>query len=630
MVWTPQDERPFPATQNGFAENSRGCLRTPVPIHGSEKKWEDTMKKLTALVLAAAVAVISFSACSSSQNTTTTSGSKAVITACVGSEPKSIDPAINQTVDGSTYLHNMFEGLTKYDKTGTKMVAGIAKSWDISSDGLTYTFHLRTDAKWSDGKPVTAADFVYAWQRAVDPKTASPYAYQLYYIKNAEAINEQSVDSNDKPIKVKLDASGKPVTDASGNYTPDASGQYASQNADGSATWINDLGVKATDDHTLVVTLEAPCAYFLQIAGFPTLFPVRKDIVEAHPDTWATDPSTYVSDGPYVLKSWKHNSEMDLEENPYYYDKADIVGAPIHFLLMDDTNAIVAAFKNGSIQLSDDYLPDQLSSMVASNQAKIYPNLAFYYYAFNDKIAPFNNVKVREALTLAVDRNYIVKNITKGGQKPAGAIVPPGILDADGKTDFRTKGGDYFDPAASAVKANITKAKQLLAEAGYPNGQGLPTITIKYNTQALHQQVAEYIQNQWKTNLGVNAQVSGEEFSVFVADRNKGNFQVARDGWSADYSDPMTFLDMFTTTSGNNDSHYSNPAYDKLIADAKQSGDQTKRMNDMHQAEKILMNDYAAMPIYYYTDPDLVSPKLQGYISTPMADKLFMWASLKK
>ncbi len=586
------------------------------------------MKKVLAMALAVGLTFGLLSGCNSAKSSSTPT-TLTPIKVCVGSEPASIDPALNQSVDGSIYLVHAFEGLTKTDKNNAT-VAGIAQSWDISKDGLTYTFHLRTDAKWSDGKPVVAGDFVYAWQRDVNPKTASAYAYQLYYIKNAQAINTQALDANGNPEKVKMDASGKPVTDAKGNYTPEASGKYISANADGTPTWLNDLGVKATDDHTLVVTLGAPCAYFLQIAGFPTLDPVRKDIVEANPTTWATNPSTYVSDGPYILKTWKHNSEMDFVENPYYYDKKDIVGAPLDFLLMDDTTSILAAFKNGQLDESDTYPTDELSSLVSSGQAKIYPYLGLYYYVFNDQIKPFNDVNVRKALTLSVDRNYIVNSIAKGGEIAAGAIVPPGIFDADGKTDFRSNGGSFIDTSASALSSNIKAAQAALALAGYPGGKGFPTIELKYNTLDLHQKIAEYVQAQWEQNLGIHVDIVNEEFSVFINDRNTGNFQAARDGWIADYADPMTFLDLFTSTSGNNDAHYKNPTFDSLISDALNTGDQTKRMSDMHQGEKILMDNYACMPLYYYTSPDLVSPKLKGFVSSPMGYQFFMWASMSK
>jgi oligopeptide transport system substrate-binding protein len=585
------------------------------------------MKKVLSIALAAVMVASVFAGCKSSQNTGTTNGLKP-IKACVGSEPKSIDPAINQAVDGSIYLVHAFEGLTKADKDN-KTVAGTAESWDISKDGLIYTFHIRKDAKWSDGKSVTAGDFVYAWQRAVNPLTASPYSYQLNYITNAEAITSQYVDKNGKPAKVKVDKAGKPVKDAKGNYTEDPNGAYVSAKKDGSAIWLDDLGAKATDDYTLVVTLVSPCTYFLQIAGFPTLDPVRKDIIEKNPDKWATDPATYIGNGPYMLKTWNHNSKMVFVANPNYYDKKNIVGSELDFLLMNDTNSILAAFKNGQLDLAEDYPTDELATLVKNNEAKIYSNLGIYYYAFNDKVAPFDNINVRKALTLAIDRDYLVNSVAKGGQKPAGSIVPYGILDADGKTDFRENGKEPFDVSSAGNAANIAEAKKALAEAGYPDGKGFPTITIKYNTSEIHQKPAEFVQSEWKKNLGINVNIVNEEWSVFINDRNTGNYQVARDGWNADYADPMTFLDIFVSNSGNNDSKFSNAEFDKLISGAKKESDATKRMTELHQAEKILTDNYACMPIYYYTNPDLVSSKLQGYVSSSMGYKYLMWASVK-
>ncbi|MEG6571721.1 peptide ABC transporter substrate-binding protein [[Clostridium] cellulosi] len=582
------------------------------------------IRRIISLALASAMIVGVLTGCKSQGST---NPAETPIRVCVGSEPKSIDPAINQAVDGSIYIVHAFEGLTKYDKNA-KIVPGVAKSWDISDDQLTYTFHLREDAKWSDGKPVTANDFVYAWQRAVNPSTASAYAYQLYYIKNAEAINSQAIDESGNPQKVKFDKDGNPVQDKDGNYVADPNGKYISAKDDGSPIWLDDLGVKATDDHTLVVTLEAPCIYFLDIVGFPALYPVRKDIVEKDPDGWANDPKTYIGNGPYILKSWEHNSKMVFVKNPNYYDAKNIVGAELDFTLMDDTNSILAAFKNGELDLADSYPTNELANLQASGDAKIYDQLGIYYYVFNTKKAPFDNPKVREALTLAVDRDYLVKNVAKGGQKPAGSFVPYGILDADGNTDFREKGGEIIN--ISDTKANIERAKQALAEAGYPDGKGFPTVELKFNTDEGHQKIAEYIQSEWKKNLGINVTLVNEEWSVFINDRNTGNYQVARDGWVADYSDPMTFLDIFTSTSGNNDGKYTNPAYDKLISDAKKTADPKKRMELLHQAEKTVLDDYAVMPIYYYTDPDLVSKNLKGYVHSPMGYKLFMWASISK
>ena len=460
------------------------------------------MKKFLAIAVALLTSLSVMAGCKQASSSGTAS-SNVPITACVGSEPKSIDPAINQAVDGATYIIHTFEGLTKTDKNN-QIVAGIATKWDVSSDGLTYTFHLRTDAKWSDGKAVTAGDFVYAWQRAVDPSTASAYAYQLYYIKNAEAINSQAVGKDGKPEKVKMDADGNPVTDADGNPVADANGKYVSTNSDGSATWLDDLGVKATDDHTLVVTLAGPCSYFTQITAFPTLFPVRKDVVEKDPDGWANNPTTYIGDGPYVISEWDHNSKIVMKKNPYYYDKKDIVSEEIDWLLMDDDNTILAAYKNGQILLADSMPTEEIPTLQKSGDLKIYGNLGTYYYDLNINVKPLNDLKVREALNLSFDRQYVCDQIAKAGQEPATAFVPIGIPDATSGSDFRKVGGDYIKGTTADMAANIKQAKQLLSDAGYPDGKGFPTLELKYNTSAGHKAIAEYVTQQWKTTTSVS------------------------------------------------------------------------------------------------------------------------------
>jgi oligopeptide transport system substrate-binding protein len=585
------------------------------------------MKKFLALALAACTAVCVMSGCQA-KGTTSTAASGKPVTACVGSEPKSIDPAINQAVDGATYIIHTFEGLTATNKNN-QIGPGVAEKWETSSDGLTWTFHLRTDAKWSDGKAVTAGDFVYAWQRAVDPSTASTYAYQLYYIKNAEAINSQAVDANGKPEKVKFGTDGKPVQDAKGNYTADANGKYISAKDDGTALWLDDLGIKAKDDHTVVVTLEAPCAYFTQIAAFPTLFPVRKDVIEKNPDKWATDPKTFIGNGPYVISSWTHNSKIVMTKNANYWNKKSIVSNEIDWFLMDDDNSTLAAYKNGQILLADSMPTDEIAALEKSGDCKVYGNLGTYYLDFNTTKAPFNNVKVREAFNLAYDREYLVKNVAKGGQKPATGFVPIGISDAAAGSDFRAVGKDYYKGDTASYKANIEKAKQLLSEAGYPGGKGFPTVEYKYNTNAGHKAIAEYLQNEWQTNLGVHVTLQNEEWAVLQTDRNNKNYQISRDGWLGDYVDPMTFVDLFTSKSGNNATGFANAEFDKLVSDAKKTSDQKARMTDMHKAEDLLMENMPISPVYFYTDPDLVSPKLQGYVHSALGFKFLMWASVK-
>lgn len=609
------------------------------------------MKKILAITIAISLLALTMTSCSGSKNN---SSSNAVVTtpisACVGGEPQSLDPAINQSADGATYIVHAFEGLMKVDKT-LNVVPGAAESAPtVSSDNLTYTFKIRSTAKWSDGGQLKAGDFVYAWQRAVNPVTASAYAYQLNYIKNAEAINMQFVGTDGKPAKVMLgkdgkiakfkydetaktftkDSAGKYIEDPAGQYVADPTGKFVSAKADGTALWLDDLGVKAVNDSTLEVTLEAACPYFNQIVAFPTLFPVRKDIIEKNPDGWSNDPATYIGNGPYVLKEWTHKSKIVFEKNANYYDKATIAAEKLEFMLMDDNNAVYAAYKQGSIQVVQTLFPsEETPALIKSGDCTVFPSNGNYYYAFNTQKAPFNNAKVRKALTLAIDRQYIVDNITKGGQVIAAAFVPSGMLDATAGSDFRKVGGNYFDPSASAYQTNIAAAKKLMEEAGYKDGKGFPKFELKYNTNTAHQKIAEYVIAEWKTNLGIEATLVAEDFPTLLADRNNGKFDVARDAWVGDYNDPMTFLDLATSESGNNDSHFKNTAFDALIKTAKSTTDQTARMKAMHDAEKILMDEMAVMPIYFRTDPVLINKKVSGVVDSPLGYLYLMWASSK-
>jgi len=589
------------------------------------------MKRIVTIIVAMAMITGAMTSCSQSkkETSTKTTDSKPII-AVVGDEPKTLDPAINQDAPGATYIVHAFEGLTKVAKD-LSIVPGQAEAQPAkSADGLTLTYKIRSDAKWSDGKLVTANDFVYSWQRAVSPVTASPYSYQLYYIKNAEAINTQLVGKDGKPAKAKIDANGKFVKDDKGSYVEDPNGKYVSAKEDGTALWLDDLGVKATDEHTLVVTLGAPCPYFDQITAFPALFPVRKDIVEANPDKWAQDPKTYIGNGPYKLTGWTHSQKIIFTKNSNYYAKDEIVSNEIDFMLMNDNTAALAAFRNGSMNIIQSMIPpEELPNLMKSGDAKVMPQLGCNYVAINCAKAPFNDVRVREAFSLAVDRTYLTESVMRNGALPASAIVPDGIQDATPGSDFRKIGGQYFDVSSKAATDNIKKAKQLLADAGYPNGKDFPEVTYKTNTGGPNVKVAEYLTNAWKENLGITVKIVTEDFAVLIADRNNGDFTMSRDAWSGDYNDPMTFMDLFVTGGGNNDTKYSNPAYDNYIKTAKESGDQKVRMQAMHKAEDLLIKEFGAIPLSFRTDPLLLDKKITGYVDSPLGFLYLMWASVK-
>lgn len=497
------------------------------------------------------------------------------IVVCVGPEPDTIDPALNSAVDGATLLIHAFEGLMSLDENGVPVEAQ-AESYTISDDGLTYTFKLRDGLKWSDGKPVVAEDYVYAWNRAVDPETAADYSYMFDVIEGYEE--------------------GK-------------------------------LNVEAPDDKTIVVKLKAITPYFLELCAFPTYFPVRKDIVEAEPDAWATKPETYIGNGPYIMKEWVHDSHILFEKNPNYWNADAIIPETIKFLLMSDDNAILAAFENGDILLADSMPNDEIDAWKDREEFIIQPQLGTYYISFNTQREPLNDPRVRKALTLAIDREYICTQIGKAGQQPAGAFVPTGLSDADPTKEFREVGGDYYDPSAEAYEANLEEAKKLLAEAGYPNGEGFPTLEYLYNEGSGHQQIAEAIQSMWK-EIGVNIELASQEWNTFLNTRKNGEYDIARNGWLGDYNDPISFLDMWTTDSGNNDAQWSNKEYDELIAKIKSSSDREERMKLMHEAEDILFEEYVLAPVYYYVDIYLKSPKLEGFYASPLGYKYFMYSKV--
>ena len=505
----------------------------------------------------------------------------------VGPEPDSIDPAYNEAVDDATMLIHAFAGINKLDKDGMPQ-PDMAKKVDISEDGLTYTITLRDGLKWSDGQPLKAEDFIYAWKRAIDPVNATSYGYMLSNIEGAEDILYADVDSG---------------------YDLDT------------------LGAVATDDKTIVITLTAPAAYFSEILAFPTLFPVRKDVVENN-EAWATDPATYITNGPYKMKSWTHDQEIIFEKNENYYDIDNIGPETIKFVLMDDDNAILAAYENGQILLADSVPNDEIATLKTRDDFYIAGQMGTYFICFNVEKEPFDDPNVRKALSLAIDRNYIVEQIGQAGQIPATAYVPTGLTDGDPSKDFRVVGGDYYSVDKNEFENNIAEAQQLLADAGYPNGEGFPTFEYMHNTSTGHKLIAEALQNMWKENLGIDCTIAEQEWGVFLNTRQNGEYEVSRHGWLADYNDPMSFLDMWLTDGGNNDAQWSNAQYDQYIEDARMESDRVKKYEDYHAAEDILMAEMPVSPIYYYVDLYLKSPDLEGFYSSPLGYKYFMYCTV--
>jgi oligopeptide transport system substrate-binding protein len=498
------------------------------------------------------------------------------IAVCVGPDPATLDPALNSAADGATLIIHAFEGLMTLDKDGVP-IYGQAKSHTLSEDKKVYTFTLKDDLKWSDGQPLKASDFVYAWNRAIAKETAADYEYMFDVIDGYDA--------------------GK-------------------------------LNVNAPDDKTLIVTLKTATPYFLELCAFPTYSPVREDLVATHGDKWATAPATYIGNGPYKMVEWVPGSHITYAKNENYWDYANLGAQNLKFVLMDDDAAILNAFKTEEILFADSLPNDEIDAWRDKPEFNILGQLGTYYISFNVKKAPLDNPKVRQALTLAIDRDFIVTEIGKGGQVPAGAFVAIGLSDADPAKEFRAVGGNYYDPTKAANEDNLAKAKELLAEAGYPNGEGLPTIEYLYNTSTGHQLIAEAIQDMWK-KIGVTITLESQEWGTFLETRKNGDYFIARNGWLGDYNDPISFLDMWVTGGGNNDAQYSNAEYDALIRQVKESDDPALRMELMHKAEDIIFKDWMLCPIYYYVDIFLSSAKLEGTWSSPLGYKYFMYAKVK-
>lgn len=511
------------------------------------------------------------------------------INVCFASEPETMDPNLNRTVDGAVMAHHMFEGLYKWvdDGSGTAVLAlgqAAAEPEKVTNDdgSVTYTYTLRDDIKWSDGEPVTAHDFEYSWKRLVSPDLAAPYSYMINMVKNAnEAV--------------------------AGTVSPD------------------ELGITATDDKTLVIELTYDCPYFQEICAFPTCVPLREDVVAGN-DGWFREPATFLCNGPYKMSDWTHNASITMVPNTEYYGGNDGPDS-ITFKLMDDNRAMLTAFNNGELDYMQNPPPDEVASLLA--EGKLIPGdyLGTYYACFNNSKAPFDDARVRKAFSLAIDRNYLVNQITQVGEYPAGGWVPSNVYDVNGPDgdDFRTVGGDYVSVDPAEYEKNCEEAKALLADAGYPDGAGFPAVTYLYNTDDRHNAIALALQSMWKNVLNVDVTMDNQDWNVFLQTRTAGEYNICRNGWICDFNDPMNFLDMFMTGNGNNDAHYSNEKYDALLNEALVTADPAKRMELMHQAEDQMMGEDAAIaPLFYYNQPYLLSDRVDGMYYTPLGYFFFM------
>jgi oligopeptide transport system substrate-binding protein len=524
------------------------------------------------------------------------------VTYNLGTEPATLDPGLTSTLADVNIDLQVFDGLTRLDSKSVPQPA-IAKSWTISKDGKTYLFTLR-DAYWTNGTPVTAYDFEYAWKRALSPELASAYAWQAYYIYGGEAFNT-SIKVGSKYYAPMLDTKGNPVTKTVGGKAiavPDMAKEIDPS---------KNVGVRALDAKTLKVYLQSPTAYFLSLTAFPTYMPVCKAIVSTN-DKWASDLTNYVTDGPFTLAQWSHNDKMVFVKSPTYWDRNSVRLSKVTYLMVEDESTALSMYQSGQLDASSTVPLSELPKLVASGDVKVLPYLATLFYRVNVTKAPFNDARVRKALLLAIDRKSITQSITRGGEVPALAIVPNGMPDALPGSDFRTLGGSFYKDD------DIATAKALLAQAGYPNGKGFPAFSLLFNTSNLTKTICEAIQQMWKKNLGITCTLRNEELGVFVDDLIHMNFNLALVQWTGDYMDPSTFLYMFVTGGGSSHTGWSNKSYDALIAKAKATVDPRARMAALHAAEKILMTEVPVLPIYYCTSPVLLSKHIKNFYQSAL------------
>lgn len=594
------------------------------------------MKKTIAILLALTVLASAFAQGSTEapKTTETTAKGPSSISVCIASEPDTIDPALNSAVDGATLTAHLFSGLAKWDQDASGnlvIVADAAKSLPEgveNEDGtVTYTYTIR-DMKWSDGKAVTAGDFEFAWKRAASTELGADYGYMFEVVKG----------------------------------------------------YPDDLAVKALDDKTLEVTLANYVAYWNELLAFPAYFPVREDVVSN--ESWATDPSTYVSNGMYKLTAWEHNSVITLTKNPDHPDADQVTMDEIKFYLSDDANNMLSNFKNGDWLLIDDVPNEEISALKVQypNELVVAGQIGTYYVCWNvnEDILPANSgltgeaaeeakAEIRKALSLVLDRNYICDEIGQAGQVPASSFVAMGMTNADGTQFYQTAGGTdkayygYYDVSADAFEANFASAVETLKKYyNYDEKTGMftnfPSLTYLYNTSSGHKAIGEYIQSAF-ASVGVTINLVNQEWNTFLNTRKNGDYSVARNGWLADYNDPISFLDMWVTASGNNDVQFGKGAhkdlklysldltdlgydvkvvdgtwaetYDVIISIIKKCTDPSVRTELMHRAEDLLMSTGCIVPLYFYTDIYMLSDKVEGFFSNPLGYKYFMYTTIK-
>ncbi|MDQ0270522.1 peptide ABC transporter substrate-binding protein [Cytobacillus purgationiresistens] len=545
------------------------------------------MKKLLS-VLMMGLFVLVLAACTANENTGSEPGKKSddgdkteetdekVLYMNNSQEPTSFDPSIGFDSLSWAGLNNLMEGFTRLGQDHEPEEA-IAEKWDISEDGKTYTFHIRDNAKWSNGDAVTAGDFVFAWKRLLDPETGSPAAFLAYFIEGGEAFN----------------------------------------NGEGN---VDDVKVKAVDDKTFEVTLTSPQAYFLSVITNPAFFPINEKVATENPQ-WFAEAESFVGNGPFNLTEWVHDSHFVMQKNDQYWDAANVKLDKVHWAMVDDTNTEYQMFQTGELDTSD--VPPELSEQLfADGKAEMVDQAGDYFYRLNLTLEPFQNKNIRKAFAMAVNQQEIVDFVTKNGEKPAYGFVSPGFADPSGK-DFRESNGDL-------VKTDIEEAKALLAKGMEEEGyETLPEVTLTYSTSEAHKKMAEAVQQMFKENLDVEVKLANMEWNVFAEEQTALKFQLSRSSFLADYADPINFLENFQAGHSMNRTGWESKEYDQLIKDAKNEADETKRFELMYEAEKILFDEMPIIPIHFYNQVYLQNEAVSGIVRHPVGYVELKWADKK-
>jgi oligopeptide transport system substrate-binding protein len=489
-------------------------------------------------------------------------------------EPPSLDPNIATDTTSSCIINNIFEGLTRMAPDGS-VFPGLAEKWEVSPDGLTYTFYLRGTDKWTNGDVVTSQDFKNSWTRILDPKTAGQYAYELYYIKGATEWN------------------------------------------DGSGT-ADKLAIDATDPKVLKVTLTSKVPWFVGLMAHTAYFPVPLKTIEQFGDKW-TEPANIVTCGPFKLTGWNHASDLTMEKSADWRDASKVTLTKITKVMIGEETTGVAAFENGEIDIQQQLPVADIDRIKTLPEYVVFPYLGVYYMGFNTTNPALAKVEVRQALGMAIDRQGIIDNVVKQGQAPATGWAPPGL-----------PGFDTFHKDNWPASPDVAKAKELLAAAGYPDGAGLPEITIFYNTSESHQAIMEAIQEQWKA-IGVKSVLKNMEWKQYIDFLPKDpSVQAYRMGWIADYVDAENFYGLLTTKSGNNYTRWGSTTYDDTLKGSLDAATESDRYKAYGQLEQILADEAPATPIYWYTNPQLVKLYVKGYAPNAMSMTNFETISILK